>query len=635
MNSDDELPSQHSSIASSPPPFIASSLERLHILSSSDSDTQDEPIDYDAVLNQQDPYEDIPLTPIIENICPLSPRLINYYNIPSISSIPSLPSIEETATTSSVRVTRKTKARKQIAPVAKRSKNIKKKTLAYKWKKAVFRHSVQFESCNIDSVPPNEDPKNLSCLDYFFKFFSNDVMTLVTEQTNLYSTQATGKSISLSENELQDFLAIHILMGIVKMPSYLDYWSHKFRYSQVADIMTLKRYQKIRRYLHFNDNNFEDSDRFYKVRTIVEQIRQNCLQGEKGNRFSVDEMMIPYKGRKAGNRKQYMKDKPTKWGFKNYVRAGVDGMIFDFLLYGGEDTFRFHTFTDEEVSLGFGARIVIALCQSIKNKPAIVFCDNFFSSPELFYILKKNYGIFGLGTIRNNRIRGAEKFLPDEKSMRKKPRGSYAQVVCDKTKLAVVRWNDNKPVTLISSFVGAEPLHQIKRYSKELKKKVNVDCPQIVKEYNKHMGGVDLADMLVSLYRIPFKTRRWYIGIFSQLIDICLNNAWILYKKECKSDKKMSLKAFRYEVYQNLVKKDRSQDLKKDQESCVRNPRSARPPSPIRYDNVGHFVSTKEDMGRCKFCHKNTTVYCIKCNIRLCFVTGKNGRNCFLNFHAK
>ncbi|CAF4773039.1 unnamed protein product [Pieris macdunnoughi] len=46
-------------------------------------------------------------------------------------------------------------------------------------------------------------------------------------------------------------------------------------------------------------------------------------------------MMIPYKGRKAGNRKQYMKDKPSKWGFKNYVRAGVSGMIYDFILYAG------------------------------------------------------------------------------------------------------------------------------------------------------------------------------------------------------------------------------------------------------------------------------------------------------------
>lgn len=78
-----------------------------------------------------------------------------------------------------------------------------------------------------------------------------------------------------------------------------------------------------------------------------------------------------------------MKDKPTKWGFKNYARAGMSGMIFDFVMYGGEDTFRFHKFTEKEATLGFGAQVVLALCQSIKKKPAFLYCDNYFTSPEL------------------------------------------------------------------------------------------------------------------------------------------------------------------------------------------------------------------------------------------------------------
>lgn len=52
-------------------------------------------------------------------------------------------------------------------------------------------------------------------------------------------------------------------------------------------------------------------------------------------KHSIDEMMIAYKERKAGNSKQYMKDKPNKWGFKYYVRAEVSGIIYDFILYGG------------------------------------------------------------------------------------------------------------------------------------------------------------------------------------------------------------------------------------------------------------------------------------------------------------
>ncbi|CAH2088691.1 unnamed protein product [Euphydryas editha] len=140
--------------------------------------------------------------------------------------------------------------------------------------------------------------------------------------------------------------------------------------------------------------------------------------------------------------------------------------------------------------------------------------------------------------------------------------------------------------------------------------------------------------MLISLYKIPFKTRRWYIGIFTQLLEICLNNAWLMYRKNLEGKGK-PLKGFRHEVYQCLIKRGRSQDVEKTGNSKIQKPRLARPVSPIRYDNVGHFISTKDDIGRCMHCHSKTSVYCIKCNVRLCFITGKSPRNCFLNFHQK
>lgn len=116
------------------------------------------------------------------------------------------------------------------------------------------------------------------------------------------------------------------------------------------------------------------------IRPILEKVRQNSLKLQRQeNKFSIDEMMIAYKGGKAGKRKQYMKDKPNKWGYKNYVRAGVSGTIYEFVMYGGEDTFRHHPFTEEESTLGFGAQVVIALSQSINRKSATVYCDNLFA----------------------------------------------------------------------------------------------------------------------------------------------------------------------------------------------------------------------------------------------------------------
>jgi len=148
-------------------------------------------------------------------------------------------------------------------------------------------------------------------------------------------------------------------------------------------------------------------------------IRNNCLSVPRGKRFSVDEMMIPYKGKNAGSRKQYMKNKPKKWGYKMFVRAGIYGMVYDFLVYAGDCTFRGITFSFREMSyFGLGPRVVIALSISIPDKPmSVIYFDNFFTTPELISYLRSEFGILSLGTIRKQHLRGCP-LIEDKKLMK-------------------------------------------------------------------------------------------------------------------------------------------------------------------------------------------------------------------------
>lgn len=476
---------------------------------------------------------------------------------------------------------------------------------------------------------------------YFADFFCKDVINIIIQNTNLYAVQRNLKSVNITRDELLDFIAINLLMGVVKMPSYRDYWKKDLRYNLIADVMSLKRYEQIRQFLHFVDNSQQNGDRYFKVRPILEAVRRNCLKIEEEHRYSIDEMMVPYKGTRAGNRRQYLAKKPKKWGFKMFVRAGVSGCVYDFVPYAGEDTFRYHSFTEYENSLGVGAKVVIALCQSIKHKPAIVYFDNYFSSLELIHLLRSEHGIFSLGTIRANRLRGCQEKLPSDKDLLKKGRGSSKQVVCNKNKLSVVKWHDNKSVILASSYVDSFPMEIIRRFSKETKSKIDIPCPQIVKHYNSHMGGVDLCDMLISLYRTNYKTKRWYMALFSQVLDICVNNAWIMYRKDCARYNKVpnSLKIFRIMVYYELLSKQRmragtSTSLEKTQQAKfekIQKPSGPRPTDAIRCDNIGHMPDYTTAPGRCKFCKKGmTNVICCKCNLRLCFV---KKCNCYKQFH--
>lgn len=349
-------------------------------------------------------------------------------------------------------------------------KKVPLKHYEFKWKKSSPNFNVEVPLTQEYLV--NEYTK--TPLEYFLNFFSDDIFNLIVEQTNLYSFQKFNKSVCTSVTEIKDLIGIMLIMGIVKMPAYSDYWSPYTRYSQISNVMSLKRYKQLMRCLHFcNNEETDDTDRFFKVRQLIDMIRINCLSVPQGKRFSIDEMMVPYKGKKAGSRKQYMKNKPKKWGFKLFVRAGIDGMVYDFLTYSGESTFRNIHFSPYEISyFGLGPKVVIALCSSISDKPlTVVYFDNFFTTPELISYLRSKFGILSLGTLRKQHLRGCP--LIDDKTMLKKSRGSFTYLCDNSKKVSIVKWLDNKIVCLASSYTSesTQNTNFILRYSKETKKK--------------------------------------------------------------------------------------------------------------------------------------------------------------------
>ncbi|CAK1599832.1 unnamed protein product [Parnassius mnemosyne] len=603
---------------SSIPPSLPSSLENLHVLSESEND-----------------YREV-LVPA-ENTTNVTRRvsLFSNFSTSSVSAsptnviVPATPSPISSMANSSTYIlsvpspSNATRSSKRVYLVKKTI--VKKKKLEVKWTTARFKYSAE-----ISDKIFNKSSETKSPLEYFKQFFSEDIFELIVRESNLYHMQIKGTPMNMTLDEAKDFIAINIIMGVVRLPAYTDYWSKALRYSKIADIMTLKRFQLFRRYLHFADALGDDGDRYYKIRPLLEKIRQNCINIEEEHRFSVDEMTVPYKGTRAGTRKQYIKNKPRKWGFKIFVRAGISGMVYDFLLYGGEDTFRFHQFNAEENSMGLGAKVVIALSKTIKEPACkVIYFDNFFTSIELVYHLRNEYGIFSLGTVRPNRLRGGDKKLPSDNILKKRGRGAFSQITSNERKVAVVKWFDNKCFTIASSYADAHPVDHVLRYNKDKKRKEPVPCPNIVRQYNAHMGGVDLADMLIALYRTEMRAHRWYIPLFSQMLDICINNAWLMYRRETKCPKPIKLKEFRCAIADSLTTVDRVVHSKNTEAKKFVTPENQ---MDMRYDQMGHMPSFTSK-GRCKLCVKGQTKFiCNKCQVRLCLV---EDRNCFYYYHQK
>ena len=60
---------------------------------------------------------------------------------------------------------------------------------------------------------------------------------------------------------------------------------------------------------------------------------------------------------------------------------------------------------------------------------------------------------------------------------------------------------------LVSSFAGAYPTSTVQRWDRKEKKSFQVQCLSAIMIYNKFMGGVDLMDSLIALYRINIRSK--------------------------------------------------------------------------------------------------------------------------------
>ena len=53
----------------------------------------------------------------------------------------------------------------------------------------------------------------------------------------------------------------------------------------------------------------------------------------------------------------------------------------------------------------------------------------------------------------------------------------------------------------------------------------------VVSQYNKYMGGVNCMDQNIATYRISIRSRKWWWPLFAYLLDVVMQNAWIIYQQ--------------------------------------------------------------------------------------------------------
>ena len=441
--------------------------------------------------------------------------------------------------------------------------------------------------------------------------------------TNIYHDVTKDSKPSYSSgwapvnvNEIDRYIGLLFYMSIVKAPHIDAYWSKAPLFHGLwarAMIGSRIRYKQINSFFKIADCRVVDpDDKLAKVRYLYDIIKNKCKELYQPHvNVSIDERMVRNKGRY--NFRQYIKDKPTKWGMKFWVLAdSINGYTYDFDLYLGKQ--------DVVSTFGLGYDVVMKLGASLFNQGYKFFMDNYYTSTKLFIALLTK-GITACGTILLNR-RGVPAHFKDTKTL-DKARGSSRYV--REGNLLFVQWRDNKIVNFLSTMhTKSKEMFYCKRRSKVGNKfqKLDVEQPRLVRDYNKYMAGVDRSDQVIGKYNTLRKTDKYWKTIFYHLLDIARVNSYILYK-EHTGNKGMKQLDFNVQLIKQLC------NIPEDAPVPIYEPTDTiKDHQPI--------VMVQDNKKNCKRCYSNdkkqlkTVFYCKICEHSFCL---NKSRNCMADAH--
>ncbi len=325
----------------------------------------------------------------------------------------------------------------------------------------------------------------------------------------------------------------------------------------------------------------------------------------------IDESMVLWRGRLLF--RQYMKDKRHPYGVKFYELCESSGIVLKIQIYAGKSV---ATVSAKE-GTSITAQVVLDLMNGFLNKGYILYADNFYNSVPLTKTLSSQ-NTYLCGTLRSNR-----KDNPKQVVNQKLLRGELSYLRSDS--VIVCKWKDKRDVLTISNMHEVELVDVPNRNGKVSKK------PNIVRDYNLGMGGIDRADQMMSYYSAERKTVRWYKKLGIHFIEIFIQNAYWMYLTK-QNGQKTDLLSFRATIVKYLAGKP-TQEIATNNINCKKKKLN---------DTVHNFhyldpiPPTKSKMFPTKQCaecskkkRKESRYFCPVCPNKpaLCVV------NCFRDYH--
>lgn len=473
------------------------------------------------------------------------------------------------------------------------------------------------------------------------QIFTKTLLQKIVNYTNEYANSQAKHWIDITKKDLEAFIAILFISGIQKRKDKPSHWFSDnaiLENTIMKKVMSGRKFFSILRYLHCcplhgPDRTADDYDPAYKVAEMKDYMedRYRALF-IPGQQLSLDETLVRAFGRIKF--KVRIVTKAARYGIKIYVLTdAATAYVLKVIIYTGKSTY----FPEADgVTKMKTVQIVERLVEPFVGTHRTIYVDRFYTSLDLLKSMEER-GLFVTGTVLQNRIPAGIRILKSSRTFKDMNRGDVKLATVKYTvggqrtgEAGLVCWRDRNIVYCLSNDMNNHEMDECTRRGDG--GLVRFPRPKSIANYNRFMGGVDLADMRrLHCNSTIMGQNRWWLKLFFYLLDVGTSNALVLYNEGLKSrlnaeeTKPWNIVKFKTQLVEDLTGKKQEELVDSgDKEISEQH-------VPIRVDGQTRY--------RCTYCalkniRRRTRHICAACGIPLCCLgNGKVDKDCFSFVH--
>ena len=365
----------------------------------------------------------------------------------------------------------------------------------------------------------NVEMSDINLLELLDMMLFDNFWDVITTETNRYMHQQISANHPnqtaevTSVQEMKCFIGILMRMSMVKCTNVKDYWNHTFKLSYISDVFPRDRFLYLLKYFHLV-NNFDpipEAEKLHKLKPVLMGYKKFSKCVLPGTNISVDESMVPFKGRNI--MKTFIKSKHHGEGFRKFVASCPrTGYCYSCL------------FDDKRPWLQYFQNIVnittAVICRLLDFTSNLtqhtIITDNYYTSLELLRTLKSHYSSTFIGTMRANRVPGEVEFQNLDGYLKYYINDEYG--LLRYTDRKEVRFLTNVPQLMTSDLVNVSKRYRYRHANRLgillIQGRAVLPNPPGSIYYSYNMGGVDVTDLKVSNYSLAMRHRRWWNRAF-------------------------------------------------------------------------------------------------------------------------